>query len=125
MAVTITLPDANRVAPLLDVGNSVAVYLISPSNNGKGSSIRLVLPSATVAAIDNRTLTQSQYQAQYQSAPPKGPGLLTFNVDGKDATTLLTALKSGELYFALLGSDTKASSNDNTDTSALLAKVVQ
>ena len=127
MAVTISLGEANRVAPLLDVGNSVAVYLISPMVNGKGSSVHLVLPSITIEAIDNRTLTQSQFQDQDQnhSLPPKGGGLITFDVDGKEATTLIAALKSGELYFTLLSPDTKASSSDNTDTQAILAKAVQ
>jgi len=127
MAVTISLGEANRVGPLLDVGNSVAVYLISPMAGGKGTSVHLVLPSVTISALDSRTLTQAQYQAQDPShnPPPKGGSLITFDVDGREATTLIAAQKSGELYFTLLGSDTKASANDNTDTLAVLSKAVQ
>jgi pilus assembly protein CpaB len=134
MGVAIALDDPNRVAGLLRPGSRVAIYWLpnaSGGTAGKGdgataggqaNAVRLLLPDVTVLAIGGATESRNQDggAAQVGTATGVGTGIVTLDVNGAQATRVILARATGELYFTVLGKDAKPQTSDDASPGNLL-----
>jgi pilus assembly protein CpaB len=111
MAMAVTVQDPNRVAPLLKPGAEVAIYLVTggTGQGGPAPSARLLLPKVRVLATGDQTAGTA---AGDDRAAVAG-AVVTLAVTGRQATTLMYGLKTGEFYFTLLGPGASASATDD------------
>jgi pilus assembly protein CpaB len=91
LAVSVNAADPNRLGGFLDPGAKVTIFVTLTDRGPANTTV--LLPDVEVIGIGDKTLT---------SGPDAAAGqLLTLAVSQKEAQTVITASKIGELYFAL------------------------
>jgi pilus assembly protein CpaB len=113
IAVSVDVPESNRLGQFLTPGSLVAVFVTGSS--GGPPRTTLLLSRVQVIANGANTLTSPPSDSASQ-----GSGLLTFAVDQKQAQKLIAGAKGGDLYFALL---TKGAKTDVTDPGVSLNQI--
>lgn len=143
VAITVSLADPERVAPLLDPGAHVVIYdTYSPngtdtasaspsSSSGSSQTTHVLLPDAEVVAVGsdvmaNGTAAQGTTNKGKDGASPDAQtasgALVTVAVTPKDAIALVHGIRTGTLYAGLLGTDVKVDRGDNVTAQTLFEK---
>jgi pilus assembly protein CpaB len=113
VAISIQLGDPARVAGFVTPGANVAIYVTMAGTAGgtAGSDFtRVLLPRAQVIAAGPTTMTQTTStnaktgQANTEAVPK---AILTLALSQRDAAKIIYASSKGQLYFALLTSNSK------------------
>jgi pilus assembly protein CpaB len=128
MALSLTMPDPNRVAGLLRPESLVAVYFVA-TDTAKAKSngnvaVDLLLDQVRVIAIGSTTSAVTALGAPARVGTQAGvpTAVVTLDVSGLQATKLLAAQTTGQLYFALLGNNAKGQAGDGVTGNTLLAR---
>jgi pilus assembly protein CpaB len=113
VAISIQLGDPARVAGFVMPGSNVAIYvsLQGPGGGSAGNDFtRVLLPKAQVIAAGPTTVTQTTNtdaktgEANTEQVPK---AILTLALNQKEAAKVIYASQKGQLYFALLTSNSK------------------
>jgi pilus assembly protein CpaB len=121
-AVSVQLSDTGRVAGFVVPGSKVAIFLTGPVHPGTNSDgTRLVLPSVSVLAVGQTTVTSttSTSQAGNQTTQTVPQTLFTLAVNQKEAEKTLFAASQGELSFGLLDAKSKAKPSSGVNSTNL------
>lgn len=116
LAVSVQLDDPARVAGFVGPGSNVAVFLttseISGPNAGEEST-RVLLPMVGVIAAGQTTMvtktTGTGDTAQTEQIPK---AILTLALDQTEAQKIVYGSQHGQMYFALLGAQSKVNKSD-------------
>jgi pilus assembly protein CpaB len=117
VAITVTLADPQRVAPLLEPGSRIVVYdSIAP---GGAKVTRVLFEDIQVIGVGSARLQPSGSETAAPDATAQGNGaLVTVAVSPAQAITLVHATQTGTLYAGLRGKgvaiDRSAVVNDTT-----------
>jgi|tagenome__1003787_1003787.scaffolds.fasta_scaffold20929146_2 pilus assembly protein CpaB len=104
LAVSVQVADPNKLGSFLTPGSEVAVF-VTQTDPGQPRT-HVLLPSAKVIASGTQTLTSGDNS--------DAGALLTLSVDQAEAEKLILASKTGELYFAMIGSGAKINADEGT-----------
>lgn len=113
LAVSVQLADPARVAGFVGAGSEVAIFISTVSAARTGEVTRLLLPKVSVIAAGSTTVIAPDSTAGdggTVEAIPKT--LLTLALDQREAQKIVYATQNGQLYFALLGGESKLSTSD-------------
>ena len=97
VAVSFTLPVANRLAPFLNPGDHVALLQNRPATATAAAAPEVVFGDVLVLAVGNNS-------AMGAGNGIGADGLVTVAVPLSDAPTLVKAVNSGSIYLAMLSS---------------------
>jgi pilus assembly protein CpaB len=144
VAVTVSLPDPQRIAPLLEPGAHIVVFDTFNARDPKAKLLlpdgrhltdeqpivkvtRVLLPDVEVIGVGDATTTAiptptpsttTDTKAKTPLADPNAAVLITVAVTPGQATSLVHGIQTGALYAALRGTGAKvdphANVNDNT-----------
>lgn len=126
-AVSVTTPDSDHVGTFVVPGVDVAVFCTytelsgnTTQNSAQSASAlrtRLLVPEATVIAVGNATsVAASNANA---AANKNSGGLITLAANQSNSQKIIQCTRDGQVYLALLGTDTKATPDDGVSTDNL------
>jgi pilus assembly protein CpaB len=124
MAVTVNLPDPNRVAGLLHPDQEVTVYLVKVGEGKDDSTMtQVLLPRVRVLAVGNTTVVRTPAGAPAQLGTQGGvpAANVTLQVDTEQAKKVIGAANTWPLWFSVLGGkDSVPAANDSLTSDQLL-----
>jgi pilus assembly protein CpaB len=148
VAVTVNLPDPQRIAPLLEPGAHLVVYdtfnareadAATPETDGGHlrddppgvRATRVLLPDVEVIAVGSQLASVRDSADSSSSASPSGSdptaagqsgnsALVTVAVSPRDAIRLVHGIQTGTLYAGLRGEDVKVGTGKGVDDKTIL-----
>lgn len=144
VAITASLADPERVAPLLKPGAHIVIYdtygveganssatSSDAQGQGQAQATHVLLPDAEVIAVGSSVVssapapkpgsTATKDGSSSDSQAPSG-ALVTVAVTPTDAITLVHGIQTGTLYAGLLGSEAKVDRGESVTAQTLFGK---
>jgi pilus assembly protein CpaB len=112
IAVSVQLADPARVAGFVGPDSQVAIFLTAPNPAGQQVTRLLVSPVRVIATGDTTIVPVNSGAGS--AAPNQGvaQAILTLAVSQTEAQKIVFGSQQGQLYFGLLGRDSKLDSSD-------------
>lgn len=129
IAITVTLADPQRIAPLLTPQSHIVIFDTLGAKSGgaatTGQVTRILLPDVEVIGVGDQTAKPAPSPTADAGAPPAAGNvaLVTVALSPADAQLLVHAVQTGNLlYGGLLGSDVKVDPKSVVSDATILGR---